>query len=206
MLMRPGELPMSSTFKSSSRIVRDSCSPLGGFSDILLDVGGKLADTADELLPMLENRAWSAVWRHKSISRTDIHLLCSVTHSTMTPTHVRLCTAMFPLVFFRLGEMFMAGVHAAISLLARLRRRTDGLLAGLREALLNYPMAWAARVRIPMASLSDEQLALRALHARLSAQAQWVAFDEPDGTTPGSGMLDALMEAFIAFVPTQTAE
>ncbi len=84
---------------------------------------------------------------------------------------------------------------------ACLRRRTDGLIAGLREAFLNSPIARAARVRILKASLSDEQLALRALHARLSAQAQRGAFDEPDGTPLGVGTADALADAFIAFAP-----
>ncbi len=132
---------------------------------------------------------------------------CRLCHNgPTTPAHVRLCTAMFPRVLFRLGDMIMAGAYAAVSRSACLRRRTDGLLAGLREAFLNSPMARAARVRILKASLSDEQLALRALHARLSAQAQRGAFDEPDGTTWGVGTVDALAEAFIAFTPTQTAE
>jgi len=64
----------------------------------------------------------------------------------------------------------------------------------------------SACVRILKASLSDEQLALRALHARLLAQAQWGAFDEPDGTSMGVGTPDVLSEAFIAFTPTQTAK
>ncbi len=125
---------------------------------------------------------------------------CRLCHSgTTTPAHVRLCTATFPRVFFKLGDMFLARVHAATSLSACLRRRTDGLHACLREALLNSPIARAARVRILKASLSDEQLALRALHARLSAQAQQGALDEPDGTTLGIWAADVLPEAFIAF-------
>ncbi len=66
--------------------------------------------------------------------------------------------------------------------------------------------ARAARERILKASLSDEQLAIRALHARLSAQAQRGAFDEHDSTSLGVGTPDVLAEAFIAFAPTQTAE
>jgi len=132
---------------------------------------------------------------------------CRLCHNgTTTPAHVRLCTATFPRVFFRLGDMFLAGVHAATSLSACLRRRTVGLLAGLREAFLNSPTARAARVRILKASLSDEQLALRALHARLSAQAQRGAFDEPDSTPLEVGTPDVLADAFIAFAPFQTAE
>ncbi len=69
---------------------------------------------------------------------------CCLCHiGTRTPAHVRLCTATFPRVFFRLGDMFLAGVHAATSLSACLRRRTEGLHAGLRGAFLNSPMARA---------------------------------------------------------------
>ncbi len=74
------------------------------------------------------------------------------------------------------------------------------------EAFIGDRRARAACGQILRASLSDEQLALRALHARLSVQAQRGAFDEPDGTLWGVGTADALAEAFIAFVPMQTAE
>ncbi len=71
-------------------------------------------------------------------------------NGTATQAHVRVCTAMISRVFLRLGDMFLAGIHAAF---------------------LNSPIARAARIQILKASFSNEQMDLRALHARLSAQA-----------------------------------
>ena len=126
---------------------------------------------------------------------------------TTTPSHVRLCTALVPRVFVRLGDMYLAGVHAVFSLSACLRRRTDRLLAGLREAYQSFPTTRAERTRILKAGLSDEQRSLWALRARLLAQAQRGVFDDPSGTLWGTGSAEILAEEYIALLPpTPTTE
>ena len=101
--------------------------------------------------------------------------------------------------------MLMTGVLAVVSFTAFTQRRTDRLLAGIREADQSFPTTRAKRTCIHMAMLSDKQRALRALQVRLLTQAQREVLDTPSNPIWGAGSAEALANAIITFPPVSQA-